>query len=151
MADVVNGTTYSGRTAWVRNLETPLRTFLRTETGSAVVLLAGVVAALVWANADMDSYVRVWDKTTLSIHIGGTGLAHSLRYWINAGLMTLFFFVTGLEARREFDLGELRDRRRVQIPLAVGIGGVVVTVAIFLAVNAGRPSAPGRGAAVSTA
>ena len=141
---------YSGRTAWVRNLETPLRTFLRTETGSAAVLLAGVVAALVWANADMGSYVHVWQKTTLSFRIGDRGLSHSLGYWINAGLMTFFFFVTGLEARREFDLGELRDRRRVQIPLAAGIGGMLVPVGIFLAFNAGRSSAHGWGAAMST-
>ena len=141
---------YSGRTAWVRNLETPLRTFLRTETGSAAVLLAGVVAALVWTNVDVESYVHVWEKTTLSIHIADSGLSNDLRYWVNAGLMTLFFFVIGLEARREFDLGELRDRRRVQIPLAVGIGGMVIPVAIFLAINAGRSSAHGWGAAMST-
>jgi hypothetical protein len=90
---------YSGRTAWVRNLETPLRTFLRTETGSAAVLLAGVVAALVWANVDVESYVHVWEKTTLSIHIGDSGLSHDLRYWVNAGLMTLFFFVIGVSRR----------------------------------------------------
>ena len=143
-------TGFTGRTAWVRNLETPLRTFLRTETGSAAVLLGGVVAALVWANVDMESYVRVWEKTTLSIHLGHRGLSHELRYWINSGLMTLFFFVTGLEARREFDLGELRERRRVKIPLAAGIGGMLVPVLIFLAFNAGRSSAHGWGTAMST-
>jgi Na+/H+ antiporter NhaA len=134
----------------VRNLETPLRSFLRTETGSAAVLLAAVVAALVWANADVGSYVRVWERTALSIHIGGTGLSHSLRYWLNSGLMTLFFFVVGLEARREFDMGELRERRRVALPLAAGIGGMLLPVLIFLAFNAGRSSAHGWGAAMST-
>ena len=143
-------TALSARTAWARNLETPLRTFLRTETGSAAVLLAGVVAALVWANVDMTSYAHVWEKTTLSIHIGDTGLSHSLRYWVNSGLMTLFFFVTGLEARREFDLGELRERRRATLPLAAGVGGMVVPVAIFLALNAQRSSAHGWGTAMST-
>ena|SRR5436190_2476118 len=143
-------TAFSARTAWARNLETPLRTFLRTETGSAAVLLAGVVAALVWANVDMTSYAHVWEKTTLSIHIGDTGLSHSLRYWVNSGLMTLFFFVTGLEARREFDLGELRERRRATLPLAAGVGGMVVPVAIFLALNAQRSSAHGWGTAMST-
>ena len=60
MADTdVSGTEFAGRTAWTRNLQTPLRSFLRTETGSAAVLLAGVVAALVWANADLGSYERV--------------------------------------------------------------------------------------------
>ena len=141
---------FSGRTAWVRNLETPLRTFLRTETGSAAVLLGAVVAALVWANVDMGSYARVWQETTFSVRLGGGSLSHSLRYWLNSGLMTLFFFVVGLEARREFDLGELRDRRRVALPLAAGIGGMVVPIAIFLAFNAGRSSAHGWGAAMST-
>jgi Na+/H+ antiporter NhaA len=140
---------FTGRTAWVRNLETPLRRFLRTETGSAAVLLAAAVAALVWTNVDAASYERVW-QTTLSIRIGGTGLSHDLRYWLNSGLMTLFFFVVGLEARREFDLGELRERRRVALPLAAGIGGMVVPVAIYLALNAGRASAHGWGVAMST-
>jgi len=143
-------TAFSGRTAWVRNLETPLRSFLRTETGSAAVLLAGVIAALVWANVDLASYARVWEKTTLSIYIGDAGLSHSLRYWVNSGLMTLFFFVIGLEARREFDLGELRERRRATLPVVAGVGGMVIPVGIFLALNAGRASAHGWGAAMST-
>src|SRR6059058_1194291 len=140
---------YSGRTAWVRNLETPLRSFLRTETGSAAVLLAAAVAALVWVNVDAGSYARVW-HTTLSIRVGHTGVSHDLRYWLNNGLMTFFFFVIGLEARREFDVGELRERRRVELPLAAGLGGMLVPVAIYLALNAGRASAHGWGVAMST-
>jgi Na+/H+ antiporter NhaA len=140
---------FTGRTAWVRNLETPLRSFLRTETGSAAVLLAAAVAAIAWANVDAASYARAWD-TTLSIRVGHTSVSHDLRYWLNSGLMTLFFFVVGLEARREFDIGELRDRRRVTLPLAAGLGGMLVPVAIFLALNAGRASAHGWGVAMST-
>ncbi len=141
---------YSGRTAWARNLETPLRMFLRTEAGSAMVLVAAVAAALLWANVDLDSYVRVWERTTLSISLGDHGLSHPLRYWVNSGLMTLFFFVIGLEARREFDLGELRERSRAAIPLAAGIGGMIVPIAIFLAINAGSSSRSGWGVAMST-
>ena len=140
---------FAGRTAWARNLETPLRSFLRTETGSAAVLLFATVAALVWVNADSSSYERVW-HTVVSIRIGGSGISEDLQYWLNSGLMTFFFFVVGLEARREFDMGELRERRRVALPLAAGIGGMIVPVAIFLAANAGRPSAHGWGAAMST-
>src|SRR5262249_23704777 len=81
-----------------------------------------VAAALLWANVDLDSYVRVWERTTLSVSLGDADLSHNLRYWVNSGLMTLFFFVVGLEARREFDLGELRERSRVAIPLAAGVG-----------------------------
>jgi Na+/H+ antiporter NhaA len=150
MAEASTSTTpFSGRTAWSRNLQTPLRAFLQTETGSAAVLLAGAVAALVWANVDQASYERVWN-TTLSITVGGSGISQSLRGWINSGLMAFFFFVIGLEARREFDLGELRDRRRVTLPVLAGLGGMLVPVLIYLAINAGHPSAHGWGAAMST-
>ena len=137
------------RTVWGRQLETPLRQFLATETGSAAVLLTATIAALIWANVHLASYESVW-HTPVSLRLGSLGLSQDLHGWINSGLMTFFFLVIGLEARREFDMGELRDRRRVAVPLAAGIGGLVVPVAIFLAVNAGRPSAHGWGAAMST-
>jgi Na+/H+ antiporter NhaA len=140
---------FSGRTAWARNLETPLRNFLRTESSSAAFLLAATVAALVWVNIDAASYERVWN-TTLSIRIGDHELSKTLRYWLNSGLMTFFFFVIGLEARREFDMGELRERRRVTLPLAAGLAGMAVPILIYLAFNAGRSSAHGFGAAMST-
>ena len=140
---------FTGRTAWARNLETPLREFLRTETGGAAVLLAAAVAALVWVNVHKSSYDSVW-STRLSIELGGSGVALDLREWVNSGLMTFFFFVVGLEARREFDLGELRERRRFALPLVAGMGGAAVAVAVYLAFNAGRSSAHGWGVAMST-
>jgi len=140
---------FSGRTAWARSLETPLRNFLRTETASAAFLLAATFAALVWVNVDASSYESVW-HTVISIHVGSHGISQDLRSWVDNGLMTFFFLVVGLEARREFDLGELRDRRRLTLPAAAGIGGMVVPIAIYLAVNAGRPSAHGWGSAMST-
>jgi Na+/H+ antiporter NhaA len=140
---------YSGRTAWARNLQTPLREFLRTETGGAAVLLAATVAALVWVNVDASSYDRVW-HAVLSVDLAGAGIALDLRHWINSGLMTLFFFVVGLEARREFDLGELRERRRFVLPLVAAVGGMVCAVSIYLAFNAGRSSAGGWGITMST-
>ena len=150
MADTdVSSAPFSGRTAWTRNLQTPLRSFLQTETGSAMVLLTAVVAALVWANVDPASYERVW-STTLSIRIGGYSISQDLQAWINSGLMAFFFFVIGLEARREFDLGELRERRRVALPLLAGLGGMVVPVVIYLAINAGHDSIHGWGTAMST-
>jgi Na+/H+ antiporter NhaA len=139
----------SGRTAWVRGLETPLRSFLRTESGSAAVLLAASLAALSWANIDVHSYESVW-RTPVLISVGDAGISLGLREWVNAGLMTFFFFIVGLEARREFDLGELRDRRRLVVPLAAGIGGMAIPVAIYLAFNAGLSSAYGWGVAMST-
>jgi Na+/H+ antiporter NhaA len=130
-------------------METPLREFLRTETGGAAALLVAAVAALTWVNLHPSSYGSLWE-TTLSIDVGGRGVALDLRHWVNSGLMTLFFFVVGLEARREFDLGELRERRRFALPLLAGIGGMATAVAIFLVFNAGRSSAHGWGVAMST-
>jgi Na+/H+ antiporter NhaA len=140
---------FRGRTAWARNLQSPLRAFLQTETGSAVVLLAAAIAALVWVNVDGSSYASVW-STQLSVQLGGAGIALDLRGWVNSGLMTFFFFVVGLEARREFDLGELRERRRFALPVVAGAGGVLASVGIYLAFNAGSSSAHGWGAAMST-
>jgi Na+/H+ antiporter NhaA len=113
------------------------------------VLLAATAAALVWVNADAGSYERVW-STGLAIDLGRWGVALDLRGWVNSGLMTFFFFVVGLEARREFDLGELRERRRFALPLLAGCGGALVAIGIYLAFNAGRPSAHGWGTAMST-
>jgi Na+/H+ antiporter NhaA len=140
---------FSGRTAWARNLEPPLREFMRTETGSASFLLAAAVAALAWVNIDSSSYEDLW-RTTLSIKLGGGEVAQDLQHWVNNGLMTFFFFVVGLEARREFDLGELRQRRRLTLPLLAGIGGMAVPILIYLAFNAGHDSAQGWGVAMST-
>ncbi len=142
--------TYSARTAWARNLAAPVRDFLSTETGSAVVLLAAALAALVWANSPWrDSYELVW-STKLSITVGGGGVSADLRQWVNEGLMTFFFLVVGLEAKRELDVGELRERSRLTIPVLAAAGGMAVPVAIYLAFNAGGPGAHGWGAAMST-
>jgi Na+/H+ antiporter NhaA len=138
----------SGVTAWARNL-TPLRRFLRTETGSAAVLLAATVAALAWINIDARSYQTVWG-TGLSFHLGRWALAGDLHTWVNSGLMTFFFLVVAVEARREFDMGELRQRSRLTLPLLAGIGGMIVPVAIYLAFNAGQSPAHGWGVAMST-
>jgi Na+/H+ antiporter NhaA len=139
-----------GRTAWARNLAAPVRSFLSTETGGAAVMLAATVAALLWANSPWPhSYESVW-TTKLSIRLGAHGIAADLRTWVNQGLMTLFFLVVGLEAKRELDLGELRERQRLAIPVVAAIGGVLVPIAIYLAFNAGRSGAHGWGAAMST-
>lgn len=138
-----------GRTAWARSLQAPLREFLATETGSASVLLAAALAAMVWANVDLSSYESVW-HTELSIQVGSSGVSQDLREWINSGLMAFFFFVVGLEVRREFDLGELRERRRLALPVLAAIGGMAVPVAIYLAINGGEGSAQGWGVAMST-
>jgi Na+/H+ antiporter NhaA len=142
-------TFWSQHTQWARGRSAPLRAFLQTESGSAGVLVGAVVAALAWANIDNHSYEKVWG-TTLAISLGNHGFRYDLHTWINSGLMTLFFLVVGLEARREFDLGDLRERRRFVLPLAAGVVGMAIPVAIFLAFNAGHGSAHGWGVAMST-
>ena len=137
------------RTAWARERTAPLRAFLRTESGSAGVLVVAVAAALVWANVDAVGYERAW-HTTFSLRLGDIGIARDLRTWINSGMMTFFFLVVGLEARREFDLGDLRERRRFVLPLLAGLIGMVVPVVIYVAANVGRSSAHGWGVAMST-
>jgi Na+/H+ antiporter NhaA len=144
------GSRFSERTAWARNLAAPLRDYLNTETGGALALLAATVAALVWANSPWPhSYESVW-TTPLSIRVGSSGISQDLRHWVNEGLMTFFFLVVGLEAKRELDVGQLRERRRVAIPLVAALGGMALAVAIYLAFNAGGPGASGWGAAMST-
>jgi Na+/H+ antiporter NhaA len=147
---VAQTTRYTGRTAWARNLAAPVRDFLSTETGGALALLLAAFAAMVWANGPWShTYESVW-TTELSIRLGSGGISADLRQWVNEGLMTFFFLVVGLEAKRELDVGELRERRRLAIPVLAAIGGMITPVLIFLAFNAGGPGAHGWGAAMST-
>ena len=147
--EALAGGAFSGRTAWARRMETPLRTFLRTETGSASVLTGATVAALIWANISVSSYDKVW-ATRLSVLVGRSGVTLDVRGLVNSGLMALFFLVVGLEARREFDMGELRVRSRLTLPLLAGLSGMIVPIGIYLLFNAGRPSEHGWGMAMST-
>lgn len=136
------------RTPWRREFATPVRAFLKTESGSAGILVAAIAAGLLWANLG-DSYERLW-TTTFGFVLGDHGVTRDLRTWVNSGLMTFFFLVVGLEARREIDLGDLRDRSRFLLPVAAGLFGMVVPVALYLALNAGGAGADGWGVAMST-
>jgi Na+/H+ antiporter NhaA len=141
---------FTGRTAWARNLAAPVRDFLNTESGGALVLLGATVAALLWANSPWsDSYESVW-TTKLSIRLGGDAISLDLRHWVNQGLMTFFFLVVGLEAKRELDMGALRERSRIALPVMAAAAGMAVPVAIYLTFNAGGSGADGWGAAMST-
>jgi Na+/H+ antiporter NhaA len=111
-----------------------VRSFLKTEAGGAVVLLAATIAALVWANSPWgDSYDAFWG-TELALRIGSFELSHDLQDWVNDGLMAVFFLLIGLEVRREFDMGEFRERRRLAVPVIAAIGGMVLPVILFLAI-----------------
>jgi Na+/H+ antiporter NhaA len=150
MRVVARPASFSGKTAWARNLAAPLRDFLSTETGGAAVLLGAALTALIWANSPWsDSYESLW-TTRLSIQIGGGGISLDLRHWVNEGLMTMFFLVVGLEAKRELDTGALRERARILVAAMASVGGMAAAAAIFLAINAGGSGAHGWGAAIST-
>jgi Na+/H+ antiporter NhaA len=136
------------RTPWSKQFATPVRAFLQTASGSAGILAGAIVVAVVWANLG-SSYESTW-TTPLGIRLGDASVTRDLRTWVNSGLMTLFFLVVGLEARREIDLGDLRDRGRVLLPAAAGLLAMVVPVGLYLAVNAGRYGAGGWGVAMST-
>ncbi|MEU5785287.1 Na+/H+ antiporter NhaA [Micromonospora lupini] len=140
---------WTSRTAWQGRVNAPLRAFLRTETGGARVVLVAAVVALLWANLTPSSYESLW-STSLSVQLGDWHLTHDLRTWVNSGLMTFFFLVAGLELRREFDIGELRERRRLALPMLAGFGGMLVPIGIYLAFNAGQTTAAGWGAAMAT-
>jgi Na+/H+ antiporter NhaA len=149
-APTETGAEPQGRTAWARNVAAPVRDFIATETGSALVLVAAAALALLWANGPWrHSYGDVWG-TRLTVALGGGGVSLDLRSWVDEGLMTLFFLVVGLEAKRELDVGDLRERSRIAIPMLGAIGGILVPVAIYQAFNGGGAGAHGWGAAMST-
>jgi Na+/H+ antiporter NhaA len=140
---------WQGKTLWARDRAAPLREFLRTEAASALILVSAIVIAIVWANISDASYESFW-HTRFYLGVGSAGIDQDLRTWLNSGLMTLFFLVVGLETRRELDLGDLRERRRFTLPIVTGLMGMAIPIAIYLAFNAGRPSAHGWGVAMST-
>ncbi|NMO50111.1 thioredoxin domain-containing protein [Actinoplanes sp. TBRC 11911] len=127
----------------------PPRALLRGGSTSAAVLVTAVVLAMIWANIPALRYEAVWAWVG-TVRVGPWSAALDLRTWVNSGLMTFFFLVVGLEARREFDLGDLRDRRQIVLPVLAGAAGMVLPVAIYLLVNHGGPGAHGWGAAMST-
>jgi Na+/H+ antiporter NhaA len=137
-----------GRTV-ARAVRGPLLRFVRSETRGAVLLGVAALLALVWANVPPAHYEAVWE-THLAVRLGSAELSLTLREWINAGLMSFFFFVVGLEARREADIGELRQARATLLPLLAGLAGLALPIALYLAFTAGTSAAHGWGVAMST-
>jgi Na+/H+ antiporter NhaA len=127
-----------------------MRQFLATESGSAGLLLLAAVAALIWSNSPVaDTYDSFWG-TALSINVGDWSIDHSFRYWIDEALMALFFFVIGMEVRRELSMGELTDRKRVTVAVLGGIGGMLLPALIFLAIVSGSGNEHGWGIVIAT-
>jgi NhaA family Na+:H+ antiporter len=123
--------------------------FVSVEALSAFGLLAAAVAALIWANLPGESYADFWGYE-LTIGVGSTSLTHSLREWVTDGIVTVFFFVVGLEIKREIVHGELRDPRTATLPVIAALGGMVVPALIFLALNPAAPERSGWGIPMAT-
>ena len=134
----------------IDRLAGPLARFLHVEAASGIVLLLFTAAALALANSPLaEGFLGIW-KLPLGIEIGDFQIRHSLKHWINDGLMAVFFFVIGLEVKREIVLGELRDIRRAALPIAAAIGGMIVPAAIYLSLQAGQPAERGWGIPMAT-
>ena len=118
-----------------------LQDFLHDEAAGGIVLVVGALAAVVWANSPVsDSYASFWGQY-LTIGWGPAAITEDLQHWVNDGLMAIFFFVVGLEIKRELAIGELHDPRAAALPAAAAIGGVVVPAAIFIALTSGAAGA----------
>jgi NhaA family Na+:H+ antiporter len=136
------------RAPWVhrpiaRRIFQPLQTFLAEEASSGILLLGATVAALLWVNSPWgDTYERFW-SVEAGIRWGDWRLFDDLRQWVNDGLMTLFFLVVGLEIKREFTTGELRNPRVAAVPMVAAVGGMVVPALLYFALNTGGEGARG--------
>jgi NhaA family Na+:H+ antiporter len=132
-------------------LLSPFQEFLHLETSGGIVLLICTAAALVWANIPSlaPGYVALWQKPIV-VGIGGFVLAKPALLWINDGLMAVFFFVVGLEIKRELLSGELSSPRQAALPAAAALGGMVVPALIYTLFNAGGPASAGWGVPMAT-
>lgn len=131
-------------------LSTPLRSYLATESGSATILVIATAIALAWANSPWSaSYEAIW-VTEASLRVGTLGIEMDLAHWINDGLMAVFFFVVGMEVRRDLAVGELTDRQRVLLPVVAGIGGMLVPVVVYLLIAPSGEAAGGWGIVIGT-
>ncbi|MBI3965487.1 MAG: Na+/H+ antiporter NhaA [Chloroflexi bacterium] len=140
----------TGEPPVVERMMRPFQEFAHVEASGGLVLMALTVVALLWANSPWSrSYDALW-HTYVSAGASGFGLSMSLLHWINDGLMAIFFFVVGLEIKREILVGELASPRRAALPIAAAFGGMVVPALIYVAFNFGRPSLVGWGVPMAT-
>ena len=128
----------------------PFARFLKIEAAAGGLLLLAVLVALILANSAWSSpFIAFWE-TPIGLHFGALDFSRSLRHWINDGLMTLFFFLISLELKREIVLGELRNLRSAMLPFAAALGGMLVPVALYLALTVGKPGMHGWGTVMAT-
>ena len=131
-------------------VRTPIQKFLHTEEIGAMVLLAAAVAALIWVNSPWsNSYLEFW-KTTIDFDIRVFAIHHDLKAFVKEGLMAIFFFVIGLEIKRELLHGELSTVRKAVLPAVAAVGGMIVPAAIYLALNSSTDYSRGWGIPMAT-
>ncbi|MBI3158332.1 MAG: Na+/H+ antiporter NhaA [Chloroflexi bacterium] len=134
----------------IQRLTTPFQEFFHAETSSGILLIAVTFLALIWANsAWADSYTALW-QTRLTFAIGGFEISKALLLWVNDGLMAVFFFVVGLEIKREIKVGELSTPRQAFLPIAAALGGMLMPALFYTLLNAGGPAAAGWGVPMAT-
>lgn len=128
----------------------PLKNFLHIESASGIILLVAAIAALILANSTFaEGFLSFWKKP-LGFTIGAFQMSHSLQHWINDGLMAVFFFVVGLEVKRELVMGELQDLKQAALPIAAALGGMIAPAGIYLALQYGELGGRGWGIPMAT-
>jgi NhaA family Na+:H+ antiporter len=128
----------------------PFQYFFAKEAAGSILLLLCTAAALIWANSPVaESYHHLWESY-IGLSVGDFELRMSLHHWINDGLMAVFFFVIGLEIKREVLVGELATMRKAALPLVAAVGGMVVPALLYAGLNAGTPEISGWGVPMAT-
>ena len=127
----------------VRRVAAPVEKFLEIEASSGIVLIIAALVALVWANSPWSHLYQALWHTQLGFQVGSLSFSRDLHFWINDGLMAIFFFVVGLEIRRELHRGELSELKRAALPLVAALGGMALPALVYYAFNYGAPSLRG--------
>jgi NhaA family Na+:H+ antiporter len=134
----------------IQRVLSPFARFAQTESAGGIVLIAAALVAIAWANSPWGAgYEHLWE-TQVTIGAGAWALTYPLHYWINDGLMAVFFFVVGLEIKREFLVGELASVKRAALPIAAALGGMIVPAIIYASLNVGRAGEAGWGIPMAT-
>src|SRR5687768_1224349 len=150
MVHVLNAHRIAPQKVPIGSLVRPFQEFAARETSGGILLLACTVTALVWANSPWaQHYTALW-HTPLTVGLGSFGLSRELHFWVNDALMAVFFFVVGLEIKRQLLAGELASRRQAALPILAALGGVVVPAILYTALHAGGPGARGWGIPMAT-
>jgi NhaA family Na+:H+ antiporter len=134
----------------IDHILSPFQEFFQQEASSGILLIIATIIALIWANSPWaESYIHLWE-TKFTVSFGAFGISKDLLHWINDGLMAVFFFVVGLEIKREVLVGELASPRQAILPIVAAIGGMAIPAGFYLLFNANGPASSGWGIPMAT-